>query len=130
MVSLLQKEKMEAFLSSALAKRMQEADKRGLLCKEKPFVLGLPASLLDRKFPDTEKVLIQGIIDAFFEEDGELVLVDYKTDRISHPQELIQRYQKQLYYYQMALEQLTGKKVKEQLLYSFALGEAVVCYPF
>ena len=129
-LSLLQKEKMEAFLSSALAKRMQEADKRGLLCKEKPFVLGLPASLLDRKFPDTEKVLIQGIIDAFFEEDGELVLVDYKTDRISHPQELIQRYQKQLYYYQMALEQLTGKKVKEQLLYSFALGEAVVCYPF
>ena len=71
--------------------------------------------------------MIQGIIDAFFEEDGELVLVDYKTDRISQAKELVQRYDRQLHYYQMALEQLTGKRVKEKLLYSFALGETVEC---
>lgn len=126
-LSLIKKEKMEAFLSSPLARRMQKADKKQALFKEKPFVLGLSASLLDPKFPETEKVLIQGIIDAFFEEDGELVLVDYKTDRISQAKELVQRYDRQLHYYQMALEQLTGKRVKEKLLYSFALGETVEC---
>ena len=124
---LLQKEKMEAFLGSGLAERMKKADKEKRLFREKPFVLGLPASLLDDRFPQEEKVLIQGIIDAWFEEEGELVLVDYKTDRISAPEELLLRYRGQLKYYQMALEQLTGKKVKEKLLYSFALGRAIVC---
>ncbi|MGN0304641.1 MAG: helicase-exonuclease AddAB subunit AddA [Lachnospiraceae bacterium] len=125
--AMLSREKMDRFLSSALALRMKEADQKQLLFKEKPFVLGLPASLLNAKFPTEEKVLIQGIIDAFFEEEGELVLVDYKTDRITSGQELVLRYQEQLRYYQMALEQLTGKRVKEKLLYSFALGEAVAC---
>ena len=124
---LLQKEKMEAFISSTLAARMKAADEKHLLFREKPFVLGLSASLLDPKFPAEEKVLIQGIVDAWFEEEGELVLVDYKTDRISHPEELLARYSSQLMYYQMALEQLTGKKVKEKLLYSFALGREIPC---
>ena len=124
---LLQKEKMETFLYSDLAARMKRADENHRLFREKPFVLGLSASLLDKKFPQEEKVLIQGIIDAYFEEEGELVLVDYKTDRISHPGELILRYSEQLKYYQLALEQLTGKRVKEKLLYSFALGQAVFC---
>lgn len=124
---LIQKKRMEPFLSSLLADRMKEADRNQLLFKEKPFVLGLPASLLDERFPDTQKVLIQGIIDAFFEEKGELVLVDYKTDRISQGEELIRRYSSQLSYYQKALEQLTGKPVKEKLLYSFALGKVISC---
>lgn len=126
-LTMLSREKMERFLFSKLAGRMKEADEKRLLFKEKPFVLGLSASLLNPQFPQEEKVLIQGIIDAFFEEEGELVLVDYKTDRIAKPQELLMRYQEQLRYYQMALERLTGKRVKEKLLYSFALGEVVEC---
>ncbi|MDO5574953.1 MAG: PD-(D/E)XK nuclease family protein, partial [bacterium] len=72
-----------------------------------------------------ETVLVQGIIDAYFEEDGELVVVDYKTDRVTTGEELVGRYRMQLDYYAQALEQLTGKHVKEKLIYSFALRREI-----
>jgi ATP-dependent helicase/nuclease subunit A len=122
---LVNRDKLKHFVDSPLAKRMRTADEKHALFKEKPFVLGIPATILDQKFPSQEKVLIQGIVDAFFEEEGELVLVDYKTDRISTPGELVSRYQEQLKYYTMALEQLTGKRVKEKILYSFALNREI-----
>ena len=60
-------------------------------------------------------------------EGEELILVDYKTDRIRPGEEekLIQRYHTQLEDYQEALERMTGKKVKEKVIYSFALNEPV-----
>lgn len=124
-LSLVRKEKLEAFLQSDLAERMKKAQKEKKLHREQPFVYGLEASRLDEKFPKEEKVLIQGIVDAYFEENGELVIVDYKTDAIHHPEELIGRYKEQLKYYKEALEKLTAKKVKEMILYSYALNEAV-----
>ena len=72
-----------------------------------------------------ETVLVQGIIDAYFEEDGELVVVDYKTDSVTTSEELVSRYQMQLDYYAQALEQLAGKHVKEKLIYSFALKREI-----
>ena len=115
------------FLHSPLADRMQQAAKKGKLFKEQPFVYGIEASRLTAKdqaapFPTEETVLIQGIVDVYFEEEDGLVLLDYKTDVIEQPQELIRRYKVQLDYYQEALESLTGKKVKERILYSFYLG--------
>ena len=74
---------------------------------------------------EEETMLVQGIIDAYFEEAGELVLVDYKTDRVEHVQELMERYHVQMEYYTRALEQALGKKVKEVVLYSLALGQEV-----
>ena len=71
-------------------------------------------------------MLIQGIIDDYFEENGEIVLVDYKTDAVKSGEELIRRYETQVKYYKEALENLTDKKVKEIILYSFALNEIVV----
>ena len=71
-------------------------------------------------------MLIQGIIDVYFEEDGELVVADYKTDRVSAPQELTDRYRKQLEYYERALVQITGKRVKERVIYSFGLGQEIL----
>ena len=68
---------------------------------------------------------MQGIIDVFFEEDEEIVLLDYKTDVIDSAEALADRYRVQLDYYGEALERLTGKKVKERVLYSFYLGEEV-----
>ena len=66
-------------------------------------------------------------LDAYFEEEDGLVLVDYKTDYVEQgrEQELIEKYRIQLLYYARALEQLRGKKVKEIYLYSFALGKAL-----
>ena len=68
-------------------------------------------------------MLIQGIIDVYFEEDGKIVLLDYKTDIIGSLDDLWNRYQTQLDYYQEALEKLTLLPVKEKMLYSFHLGK-------
>ncbi len=124
--------KIVTFLESGVAKRMAAADAAGKLYREQPFVLGLPASRLNEAFPEEETVLIQGIIDAFFEEDGSYVVVDYKTDAVQKPEELIRRYQTQLDYYAEALEQLSGYKLTgegirtaEKVIYSFKLGEEI-----
>lgn len=124
-LSLVKKEKLQAFLQSPLAKRMERAQSQGRLYREQPFVLGIDADRLDVKFPKGEKVLIQGIIDVFFEEEGELVVLDYKTDRVSSKEELKKRYEEQLNYYADALSKLTGKRVKEKLIYSFALNQVI-----
>ena len=125
MVELVDKNKLQKFLESSLARRMQQAAKNGKLYREKPFVMGETAKdvLVDSK--SQEMVLIQGIIDVFFEEEGEMVLLDYKTDRIRTGKELAERYRAQIQLYKSAIERATGKKVKEQLLYSFCLSEVV-----
>ena len=91
-------------------------------------MLGIPASEITPELQSKETVLIQGIIDAYFEEEGELVLVDYKTDYVERGQgkELAERYRTQMTYYAKALEQLTGKQVREKIIYSFSLGEEVI----
>lgn len=72
-----------------------------------------------------EKVILQGIIDAFIMEEDGIILVDYKTDRVKDGEELRNRYQKQIDLYSEALEQILGKKVRRRVLYSFSLGEEV-----
>ena len=72
-------------------------------------------------------MLVQGIIDVWFEdEDGAIILVDYKTDHIADREKLAERYRGQLSYYAQALEQLTGCTVKAQVIYSFFLGKEIV----
>ncbi|MBR4831932.1 MAG: PD-(D/E)XK nuclease family protein [Butyrivibrio sp.] len=114
-----------AFLGTGLGKRMATAFKAGLLMREKPFMMGVSASELDNKFPSDEIVLVQGMIDAWFMEGDEIILVDYKTDRIRNQDELVKRYNIQLSLYKRALEASTGKKVKETYIYSFALGKEI-----
>ena len=72
--------------------------------------MSVPASEADPSYPEDETILVQGIIDAWFPEGDEIVLVDYKTDRVKEVGELKKRYEKQLAYYQQALERTTGKK--------------------
>lgn len=92
---------------------------------EQPFVLGLSANRLNTDFPEDETVLIQGIIDVYLEEEDGIVLADYKTDLVKDPKELILRYRVQLDYYEEALVRLTGKCVKEKLIYSFGLEQEI-----
>ena len=110
--------KILKFTNSSLGLRMLAAEEKKLLFREQPFVMGLFASEVSEEFPKDETVLIQGIIDVYFEEDGELIVADYKTDRVDKPEDLITRYQAQLDYYARSLEQMTGKKVKEKIIYS------------
>lgn len=109
------------FLEQELAYRMWRAQEQGLLYREQPFVLGIDAKRLDSDLPEGEKVLIQGIIDVFFIEDGEIVLLDYKTDVIDSLEALWNRYNVQIQYYEEALTKLMQMPVKERILYSFYL---------
>ena len=113
------------FVRSAVGKRMKEASALGTLHREQQFVMSIDASERNPAWNQGEQILVQGIIDAFWEEADGLVLVDYKTDHVKEGQELIDRYQRQMHYYSQALERAYGKKVKECYLYSFALGKAV-----
>ena len=94
------------------------------------IVLSVPAGNLFQgveKEAGAEPVLIQGTIDAWFEEAGRLVLVDYKTDycRPEQKESLVRRYRTQFLLYASALTRLTGKAVGEAWLYSLSLGEAI-----
>ena len=130
------------FLNSASGRRMSQAAAKGRLYKEQPFVLGVDAAEI---YPEevfrtetqpeepenrgnecqTETILVQGIIDVYFEEDDGLVVLDYKTDRVRLGRELKDKYQAQLQYYARALEQLLEKPVKEKIIYSFTLKEEI-----
>nr|MCR5671294.1 helicase-exonuclease AddAB subunit AddA [Butyrivibrio sp.] len=114
-----------AFLSCDLGKRMGQAFRNGTLYREKPFMMGVSASNLDKRFPEDEMVLVQGIIDAWFTEGDDIILMDYKTDRVDSAKELTDRYHIQLDYYKDALERATDKKVKEVFIYSFGLSKDI-----
>ncbi len=115
------------FLGSELAYRMWSCSAAGKLFREQPFVLSLPANRLNPDFPDSESVLIQGIIDAYFIENDKVVLLDYKTDSLEEDSMFVSRYKAQIDYYQEAIEKLTGLPVAERLLYSFHLSRRIMC---
>jgi len=116
-------QKLVNFMQTELAFRMYLAYKQGNLYREQPFVYGISASRLKEEFPKEEKVLIQGIIDAFFIENGEIVVLDYKTDRVAKVDDLWNRYETQLEYYEEAISHLMKMPVKEKVLYSYSLEQ-------
>lgn len=121
MVACIREKDILHFLQSPIGQRVQTACRNGKYYAEQPFVIGLKAKDVYPKADDGEIVLVQGIIDVYFEEDGQLVVLDYKTDRVREASDLVNRYHAQLEYYAEALENLTGKSVKEKVIYSFAL---------
>ena len=122
---LVNEEKIWHFLQTDLAARIMQAHKSGKLFREQPFVMGLPANETDPLIHSEEPVLIQGIIDLYFEEADGLVLLDYKTDSVKEAKQLLDRYQTQMDLYARALAAATGKPVKEKLIYSFKLEEII-----
>ena len=120
------------FFKSDLGKRMIEANKQGKVYREIPFFTEIPSTILDYNLDENiykdEKVRLQGIIDCFFEEDNEIVLVDYKTDYVEEgkEEEIVDRYRVQIKYYKDAIEKMTDKKVKESYLYLFKLDKSQI----
>jgi len=124
---LLNQEKLKKFLNSPLGQFFSKAYKENTLYREQHFMQEVE---YEKLFPEdggenVEKVILQGIIDAFIMEEDGIILVDYKTDRVKDGEELRNRYQKQIDLYSEAMEQILGKKVKRRVLYSFSLGEEV-----
>ena len=121
----ISEQKWSRLLSSGLGQRLAKAQKAGRLYRERQFIMGVPARRLRPEWDSDELVVVQGIVDAWFVEDGQIVIVDYKTDRVAEEKNLIDRYGKQLYYYKMALEQSEQMPVKECVIYSFGLEKEI-----
>lgn len=125
---LLNCRKFVTFLETDIGKRMAAAQEQKTLRLEQPFMLGIPADQIYTEKKSKELIMVQGIIDAFFFEGEDIVLVDYKTDRVRRKdgRELVEKYKEQLNYYAQALERLSGRKVKEKIIYSFALSKEIL----
>lgn len=121
-------ERAKAFIHSDLVTRCLNAE---AVYKEYRFNVKIPARIVDpeieEQFAD-EPIILQGAVDLAFVENGELVIVDYKTDRVKEPQILAQRYSAQLLLYKSALEECLGLPVKECLIYSIRHSAVVEVY--
>ena len=107
---------IERFCSSAIGKRMKSAAR---VWRELPFSRMIPVGKVNPAYSESaEKIFIQGVIDVLFEEnDGSLVLLDYKTDRDTAPDKIRRRYAKQIELYREAVESILGRPVKESILF-------------
>ena len=124
--SLINLKDIENFMHSDLADIMSEAFRKGILKREAIFTMGIAADELGLS-SSKETILIQGIIDAYIEYEDEIILIDYKTDRVRKEDTLITRYSIQLDYYARALSMMKQKKVTEKIIWSFALNKSITC---
>lgn len=120
--------KIEAFFRSDLYTRIKSAVKSGRCEREKKFLV---------KFSDLQKQntvfesiinsdsMVKGVVDLIYEEDDGLVVVDYKSDKVYSADTLIKSYKNQLEFYKLAVELITGKKVKSLVIYSVELEKAL-----
>ncbi|MGL4109499.1 helicase-exonuclease AddAB subunit AddA [Clostridium sp. LP20] len=119
------------FFKSKLGKRMIESYKNGdKVYRELPFYTEISPLDTDDTLPESirdEKVRLQGVIDCFFYEGEDLILLDYKTDYVEegNEEEVLNKYRLQLNYYSDALRKITGKKVSECYLYLFYLDKEI-----
>lgn len=116
---VLDRGKLTTFFTSDFAKRIFGGDRVYREFKISAFV---PVNEIENIDFD-DKVLVQGIADCVFEENGELVLVDYKTDRVQSEEELLCEYKNQIAFYKYAVEKSLKKPVKQAALYSFYLNK-------
>ena len=123
---LVSPKKIFRFLNSKIGKRMKAAALNGKLYREKQFVMGDAYNKIIKEVDSTEMVLVQGIIDAMFEENGKLIIVDYKTDNVADIRQLEARYKTQLELYADAVQLSLGKEVGEKIIYSTKFGDELV----
>ncbi len=117
-------EKIYKFLNSDFAQKIKEAKK---VYKEKPFYMKVKAKEFIEDAQD-EEILVQGIVDLFFEDKNEkIILVDYKTDylKLGEEENLIKKYKVQLELYKKAVEEAVNKPVSEIYLYSLYLNKEI-----
>ncbi|QEK11428.1 helicase-exonuclease AddAB subunit AddA [Crassaminicella thermophila] len=117
--------KILTFFESNIGKRICKAKN---VFREVPFNFVKKAcEVIPNLYDCEESLLIQGVIDCYFEQEDGLVLVDYKTDYIGfgRKEEIVKKYRIQVDLYKEALEKITNKKVKESYLYLFHLDEEV-----
>ena len=115
--SCINEENIAAFFDDPVGKRAASALH---LEKEREFIL--------LKNLDGAETIVQGIIDCYFEEEGGLVLVDYKNSFVGgniDESVIADRYRRQIELYKEAIEAAEGRRVKEAYLYLFELRKFV-----
>ncbi|WP_050608085.1 helicase-exonuclease AddAB subunit AddA [Clostridium niameyense] len=119
-------DKILKFFKSELGQKMINSNK---VKREVPFFIKIPVNEvyknLEEDIYNEEELIVQGIIDAYFEEDAGLTLIDYKTDYVKDINEIKKRYKLQIDYYEKALEKITDKKVIHKYLYLFSINKVV-----
>ncbi|MGI6326923.1 MAG: helicase-exonuclease AddAB subunit AddA [Saccharofermentanales bacterium] len=126
------RKELHQFAVSDLARDMAKAaSKPGCaFYSEMPFTLAVPAHEIHSQYTEsetTDTVLVQGIIDCWYENETGITLVDYKSDRLSpNPDEchaeLRRRYGLQLDYYARAIRDASGKPVNRRIIWLIRQG--------
>lgn len=117
-------EQVFGFFSSDLGKTMKRSHN---IQREFPFSILVPASQYYGEVPSEETILVQGVIDVWFEEAGGITLVDFKSDRITlqETEKRAKSYEDQIAVYARALQEIIGKPVARRLIWFFAVNKAV-----
>ncbi|MCR4719926.1 MAG: helicase-exonuclease AddAB subunit AddA [Firmicutes bacterium] len=123
---LVNPNKILAFYRSDIGRRIIKSEN---VFREQPFEVLVPISLIypELKNASDEKIILQGVIDCWFIENDEIVLVDYKTDSYSDIDEIHQKYDRQLDLYSYALHKITGKSIKSKNIYLFSTDIMIEC---
>ena len=130
--AIVREDKIYRFYKSDLGQRLLAAYKKDeIVRRELPFFTYISSREINPNLSkddyENELVRLQGIIDGFFVEDGEIILFDYKTDYVEagKEEEIVERYKIQMKYYKEALQKITGLKIKEIYLYLFYINKPV-----
>lgn len=121
--NVVDKKAISGFFKSSLAKRILSAER---VFKEYAFTAAVPLEEMEPSIKSSgEVIIIEGVADCAFVENGELVIVDFKTDKAQSGEELAEKYKEQLGIYRRCLAEVIGLPVKETIIYSFRLSETV-----
>ena len=115
------------FVNSKLYKKMLKSKE---VIREYRFTVPVPLSKIEETIKSDETVLVQGVIDCFFEWDDGYVIIDYKTDKTygtDYKAELLKKYRVQLEFYKYAVELLFSKRVNETVIYSYSANDIIEC---
>ncbi|MBO5360295.1 MAG: helicase-exonuclease AddAB subunit AddA [Clostridia bacterium] len=118
-------DEIEAFYSSDLCSRINASSQ---VMREKKFAMLMPVRDAYPDLPEyvkDETIVVQGMLDIAFVEDGGVVIVDYKTDRGVDETEIIRRHSEQLGIYAKAMEKCTDQPVKAAYIYSLSLKKEI-----
>ena len=119
LVGELNLEKLEKALSGEILSLV----KGRKLYREAPFFANFKASeVLDTN--SSKNVLIQGVIDLLLVGDSDAIIIDYKYSKLS-AKKLKEKYEKQLFLYEKAVERVLNMKVKEKYLFNVLSGEVI-----
>lgn len=119
------------FFNSDIGEKVIEAYRLGNLKRELPFRVEIPSTRiyenLDKEKYENEKLLLRGVIDCYFDDGEEGIIIDYKTDYAPEDkiEEIKERYKVQLDYYSEAVKDAFKKKKVRRYLYLFSSNKFV-----